>query len=277
MRTMSASSQPRQTREKSQIARRLSPPLAGLITVVVGAVLANVEDWSAGALWGIAVLAALVAATAFAVPAARRAPKLGTADSPHALTIGAAVASNPRESGELSPDLVIVLSGHARTGKTTIAKQLVASHPGWARASCGEFVRARARGLGINDPSAETDELGQRLVEELGGHAFLEAVLAHANVTASTSTLVVDDVYHLAVFEALEDRWAHLKFASVTLPPTTRRGLVGDAPHATAAGPLDEAVEALERRRTPDRRIPGAAGPDDTGPALEALGALAAA
>jgi len=114
-------------------------------------------------------------------------------------------------------------------------------------------------------------------MEELGGHAFLEAVLAHANVTASTSTLVIDDVYHLAVFEALEDRWTHLKFASVTLPPTARRGLVGDAPHATAAGPLDEAVEALERRRTPDRRIPGAAGPDDTGPALEALGALAAA
>lgn len=281
MRTMSTSSHPRRSRGRGDFVRSLGPLFTGLILVAVGAVVATTDGWSAGALWGVAITAALVAAIAFAVPATRRAPKLDPTAGPHSLTIGATVSSKPRVTGELSPDLVLVLIGHPRTGKTTIAKQLVDAHDGWARASCGEYVRARARELGIEDRHEETDALGQRLVEELGGRAFLEAVLAHANVPVDTATLVIDDVYHVAVSEALEERWTHLKFASVTLPPTARRSLAGDesraASQARTVSPLDQAVEALERRRPPDRTIPGAAGPEDTGPALEQLGALAVA
>jgi hypothetical protein len=242
------------------------------VIAVVGAVLARSNDWSAGAVLGILVVAIVVATVGFAVPAARRAPQISAA---HIVHVGGAVAQNPRLPGELSPDRVLVLAGPRRTGKTALAQEIVAAHPDWGRASCGEYVKACARAEGVEGGRSATDVFGQELVERLGGHAFLDGVLEYAQIPPESNVLVIDDVYHLEVYEAIEARWSHLKFASLTLPPSIQRSLAEqERSDLHPIDPLDRSVDELESRRRPDRQI--VAGPDDHEWALQELGGLVA-
>jgi adenylate kinase family enzyme len=154
---------------------------------------------------------------------------------------------------------VLVLSGRSGSGKSRFAKQLVAMHGDWALASCGDFVKDQAAKRQVDGDQRVTDRLGQTLVEELGAEGFLEAVLEHAEVPAGTRTLVIEDVYHVTVFDAIKRYWGHLRFISAELPESMRarvlhdRGLDSDAIEQVEHGHLDHAVEELERTRPPER------------------------
>lgn len=280
---MAASSSNHRAPDAGTLARSLGPLLAGAIVVIVGAIVASANDWSTGALWALAVGASVVAAIAFAVPAAMRAPSLRSTTGRTPMTIGTAVAKNVHPAGELSPDRVLVLSGRSRSGKSTIAAHLIEQHPDWARASCGDYVRAQAQARGVEPRLPETHALGQALVEEFGGERFLDAVLEHARVPEDARTLVVDDVYHVAVFEALRERWQHLRFVSVDLPESVRRSLLhsqglNDAQvDQIEESPLDQAVGQLERHYEPERRLPGAATADEAVAVTRQIGELLAA
>lgn len=286
---MSASSRTHRRFDRIELARAVAPLVVVGAIIVVGAVLARANDWSTGALWALAVAATIVAGAVFAVPAARRAPSLRTTATPAAngltsLTIGARVTEGQAELGELSPQRVLVLSGHSRSGKSTIAKALIAQQPEeWARASCGEYVRARARELGVAPTLPNTHALGQQLVEEMSGKGFLEAVLDYAQIPSGAQSLIVDDVYHVAVFEALRGRWQGLRFTTVNLPASTRRhllheqGLDDEQVEQIEESPLDQAVEQLERQYTPEVRLTGATSAADTGVAIREIGDLLAA
>lgn len=266
----------------------IAPLMVVGAVIVVGAVLARANDWSTGALWALAVTATIVAGAIFAVPAALRAPSLRATASPAgderaSLTIGARVTDDQADLGELSPQRVLVLSGHSRSGKSTIAEQLIAQQPEWARASCGEYVRACARKLGVPSTLPETHALGQRLVEQMGGKAFLEAVLHYAQIPSGAQSLIIDDVYHVAVFEALRERWQGLRFTTVDLPESLRRrllheqGLDDEQVEQIEESPLDQAVAQLERQYKPEVRLTGAASPADAGMAIREIDELLAA
>lgn len=250
---------------------------------MAGAIVGRANDWSTGALWGVAVVATTVAAAAYVILAALQVPWRHRNQERTPLTIGTAVVANPREAGVLSPDLVLVLSGRSRSGKSTIAKQLIATHPDWTRASCGEYVCAQAKEQGVDLRLPDTHALGQALVDEMGGERFLAAVLEHADIPNDATTLVVDDVYHLEVYEALRARWQHLMFASVQLPETSRRSLLHDEGlddaqvNSIEDSPLDRAVVALETRYEPAYHLTGAAGPTDARVAVAQIGELLAA
>jgi len=159
---------------------------------------------------------------------------------PQSMGLGSGVDSTQNESEQFSPQRVIALAGHSGSGKTAIAKRLVAEHPDWARISCGEFVRAVAEQRGLSLELPVTHPLGQQLVEELGPERFLEEVLKLAAVSPDANKLVIDDIYHVGVFEALRRRWTSLQFVPVDLPESLRRQVF------ESRGLSEEEVEEVE-------------------------------
>jgi len=283
---MSTPSSPSRTPGRGRGPAALAPLLAGGLVVAAGALVGSVNDWSTGALWGVAVAATVVAGVVFAVPAVLRAPSIRATTPARGeeyarVSIGARVGEAAGD--EHAAERVLVLSGHSRSGKSTIAERLIARQPGWTRASCGEYVRAQARELGIEPTLPNTHALGQRLVEQMGGEGFLQAVLDHARIPSEAHSLIVDDVYHVAVFEALRGRWPSVRFTSVDLPESIRRsllreqGLDDEQVERIEDSPLDHAVEQLEREYPPERRLTGAARPADADTALREIGELLAA
>jgi hypothetical protein len=271
--------------------------LVGAAVIIVGVIIGQADDWSTGALWALGLAGALIAGLGYAIPAARRAPRLarhtanssggalgdpratasrldsdrpgssvesGDAERHSALTVGLPIGPLHRDHAGLAPEHVLVLSGHASSGKSDIAEHLVKEHRGWARASCGDYVKEEARKRGVAATLPATNELGQQLVDELGGERFLGEVLAQANVPATATTLVLDDVYHVEVFDAIKQHWDHLKFVTVSLSDSMRRELwreqgrtdeeIKDLEH----NPLDAAVTNLAAKREPEARIEGA-------------------
>jgi predicted metal-binding protein len=273
-------SEPGSGRHRPLISEFLVPLAAGGAVIVVGGILAAAGDWSAGGLWAIAAAGAAVAVVTLGVGVARNAPRIerDTAPPERDLLVGVATAANERGSpGTLHPKRVFEISGHSGVGKSQIAHAVLADHPDWAFASCGELVKREAKRQGIPMDLLHTHALGQRLVESWGGSRFLDEVLAHARVPVDAETLVVDDVYHLAVAEALQGRWGHLRFAFVDLPDAMRerviasRGVPGDQVKDVERSPLDRAAEELlraircdrgrrERGRSPSARLRTRAG-----------------
>ena len=280
----------------------LVPLLVGAAVIIVGVIIGQASDWSIGALWAIGLAGALVAGLGYAVPAARRAPRLPkrTASSPSgalgdprtavstlasdpprspvktgdaqrdsALTVGLPVGPVHKDHAGLEPERVLVLSGHASSGKSNIAEHLAKEHPDWALASCGAYVKEEARKRGVAATLPATNELGQHLVDELGGEHFLGEVLAHSNVPVDATTLVLDDVYHVEVFDAIKRRWDHLKFVTVSLPDSMRlelwreQGRTDEEIEELERNPLDAAVANLAAHREPEARINGARNQDE--------------
>jgi hypothetical protein len=183
------------------------PLLVTVALALLGGLAAWAFGWSPDAYFAIAILAtaaggwlatrrllaesrAARAEAGTAVPAAARSTAQGTT-----LAAGA-------------PQVLVGLIGYSRSGKTEIADWVAGHHPDWAWASCGRFVLAEAKQQGFAEGEREvTDKLGNDLVSRLGAKAFAEQVLAGAKIPAGSSLLMVDDIYHEGVWEALaEDR-----------------------------------------------------------------------
>jgi hypothetical protein len=242
--------------------------------LVAGVLIGKANHWGTGAYWTIGIGASLIAAFGYTLPGLLRAPKRekatmvdldgDEAQLPHKeaqlpgeFSLGIPVEAQSGHA-ELSPSRVIVLSGYTASRKTEMAQRLHEQHPEWAWASCGAFVKAEASRRGINTADrAETDQLGQRLVEELGGPGFLDAVLKHAALPRHPETLLIEDVYHAEVFEAIKKRWGHMRFLSVDIPESMRQRDArssGEIREST----LDRELRTLLNEHQPERTIPAA-------------------
>ncbi len=251
-------------RARSRLAVRLAPIVCAAGVLLAGVLVGKANHWSTGAYWAIGLGASLIAAFGYTMPDLLRAPKrekatiVGLADGetqlPEKLSLGMPVEAQS-DYAELAPSRVIVLSGHTASRKTEIAKRLQEQHPDWAWASCGSFVKAEASRRGVDaDSRVETDQLGQCLVEELGGAGFLDAVLKHAALPRHPETLLIEDVYHAAVFEAINDRWRHMQFVSIDIPASMRQRGAGPSGDST----LDRELQALLDEHQPECTVPAA-------------------
>lgn len=259
-------------RARSRLAGGIAPIACAACVLIAGVLIGKANHWGTGAYWTIGLGASLIAAFGYMLPGLLRAPKRENAtmdvdgdeahppdkeaQPPDKFSLGIPVEAQS-DYAELSPSRVIVLSGHTASRKTEMAQRLHEQHPEWAWASCGAFVKAEAsrRGISTSD-RAETDQLGQRLVEELGGSGFLDAVLEHAALPPHSETLLIEDVYHAAVFEAINERWGHMRFVSIDIPESMRQreGSSGDIREST----LDRELQTLLDEHQPERTIPAA-------------------
>jgi hypothetical protein len=255
-------------RTRSRLVGGLAPGAFAVGTLIAGVLIGKANDWGTGAYWTLGLGAGLVAAFGYTLPGLLRAPKRERVTA--AIGSGEDVAQLPDEAllglpvrpqanqEELEPSRVIVLSGHTASRKTEMARRVHEDHPEWAWASCGAFVKAEASRRGISTADrAATDQLGQRLVKELGGAGFLDAVLAHAALPPHPETLLIDDVYHAEVFDAINKRWRHMQFVSVDVPESMRqRGATSYG--ATRDSTLDRELRALLDEHHPESTIPAA-------------------
>jgi hypothetical protein len=254
-------------RTRSRLVGGVAPGACAAGILIAGVLIGKADHWGTGAYWTLGLGAGLVAAFGYTLPGLLRAPKREKAtivdlDGDEAQLADKFSMGMPIEAqsdyAELSPSRVIVLSGHTASRKTEMAQRLHEQRPEWAWASCGAFVKAEAsrRGISTSD-RAETDQLGQRLVEELGGPGFLDAVLEHAALPPHPETLLIEDVYHAEVFEAINERWGHMRFVSVDIPESMRQRDArssGEIREST----LDRALRTLLDEHQPERTIPAA-------------------
>lgn len=224
------------------------PIAGGVVVAVTGSLVGSALGWGASAFWGVASLAGAVATLLMArgtrmhalrrgsdslgLPAAmrdRRTRRERPAQDTR-FAVGVNLSARERGVGGLHPRKVIALAGPSASRKSSIAKYSAGHHGGWAWAGCGSYVKAMARARGIpEDDLVATHELGQHLVDQMGGRRFLDAVIAHAHLDdAGIDTLVVDDIYHREVFDALKERWSDLHFVAIDLPVEMRRRVMED-------------------------------------------------
>lgn len=245
---------------------RGSPDKDLLVTGVVLLVLIAL-GWSARLVfdlgeWAFAMLGVLAGVGAGIVYLARTAqPSPRTRES-----IAVGVAVSPKHSGlQLEPTRVIALTGRSGSNKSRIAEEIKKNHPDWAYSSCGKFVRQEAEKAGIRGDLLETHNFGLSLVEQLGPEGFLNAVLDTADIPNHAETLIIDDIYHPSVFEALKGHWNHLQFVFVDLPESVRRavlhddrGLSKEEVDQIEAHPLDRGADELDLQFGPIK-VQGAA------------------
>jgi hypothetical protein len=251
-------------RERSRLAAVLAPIVFAAGVLLAGVLVGKANHWGTGAYWTIGLGASMIAAFGSTLPGLLRAPTRGEiamvdvgrdeAQLPKTFSVGVPVEAQS-DLAELAPSRVIVLSGHTDSRKTEIAKRLHEQNPEWAWASCGAFVKAEASREGISTADrAKTDQLGQRLVEELGGPGFLDAVLKHAALPPHPETLLIEDVYHEAVFEAINDRWDHMQFMSIAIPESMhQRGTGSSGENHESA--LNSELRTLLDEHKPDTTI----------------------
>lgn len=239
--------------------RELLTPLAVLIALlllawIVGRV-ADLSGWAFGILVsGAGVVAGLLYLAQTARPATREKIAVGVASA----------RSDDANFSGLHPERVIAVSGHSASNKSRIAAELKRTRPDWAYSSCGRFVREEAEKAGRVGDLLETHNFGIELVEKLGPKAFLDAVLKSAEGPDNATTLIIDDIYHPSVYQALQEHWDHLSFVFVDLPESARRavarerGLDPDEVDKIERHPLDQLANELKSQYEPIK-VEGAA------------------
>jgi cytidylate kinase len=95
--------------------------------------------------------------------------------------------------------VVLCFSGGIASGKTTLARA-VGDRLSVPVASFGDFVRAAARDSGLPDDRATLQQLGEKLIADLGWEDFCRRVLSAAG-WAPGAALIVDGVRHVAALE----------------------------------------------------------------------------
>ena len=223
-----------------------------LVTVgiaVVGGLAAWALDWSSGTYFAIGVLA--TAAGGYLVTR-----QMIGESAPSRSEVVLSEANAPAEMdaiGLAQGPVLVALVGHSRSGKTQIADWVAEHHPDWARASFGKYVLAEAKERGLPEGERDlTDKLGGDLLSELGPKGFVEHVLADAELPSAKGLLLVDDVYHEPVWEALQEQWGNAIAVRV-------KGREGDTAEESA---LDRAAAKLINDVHPVLEISGTDGPD---------------
>jgi chloramphenicol 3-O-phosphotransferase len=103
----------------------------------------------------------------------------------------------------VNPATVIALAGRIDSGKSSVAAA-IADDSGLPVLSFGAYVK----NLASPDPSREElQELGARLLDELGAEGFVAALLA-AHDLSSADSVIWEGVRHHAVLEALRRLYA---------------------------------------------------------------------
>jgi hypothetical protein len=232
--------------------------LTGVVTGLAG--------WSSSIYWALGLLCVLAGLSIYLVRLTRAAPRLqrgkqAPTSGETTIALGVAMGSAKEEKLEtagLHPQRVLALGGPTAVGKSLIADELKKAHPNWAYASCGKFVVSQAKKQGKGKDLLATHEFGAELVETLGAERFLEQVLEHADGPPDADTLIVDDIYHDEVLQALENRWDHLYFAGFKVREPVHvamlhgRGLDDSGVQAIEKSPLEQQGEALIAKYKPD-------------------------
>lgn len=104
-------------------------------------------------------------------------------------------------------NVVCAFSGPPGSGKTSLTRALAAERQG-VRLGFGDFVRERARTMGLPARRATWQELGSALKRELGPQGLCQAVLEFSDVDVAVRPVFWDGVRHLEVLEALRQMYA---------------------------------------------------------------------
>lgn len=118
----------------------------------------------------------------------------------------------------MTASFVLALAGAQSSGKTTLARA-VAARTGAAYVGFGDLVRDEAARRGLGGSRDELQELGQALLDELGGSLFSERALDAEGVARGTRPVVWDGVRHPEVLHALRELYAPVPVTLVTLAP----------------------------------------------------------
>lgn len=111
---------------------------------------------------------------------------------------------------------VVAISGRTRAGKTTLAAGLE-RELGWQTASFSSWIRAEARERGLAEERRPLQDLGARLIEELGWDEFCLAMLRHARVGPADAPFAVEGIRHVGTLDGLRDVLAPVEVVLVHL------------------------------------------------------------
>jgi predicted kinase len=127
-------------------------------------------------------------------------------------------AAPARDAGLMNSPFVLAVAGARSSGKTTLARAVVA-RTGAAYVGFGDLVRTEAGRRGLSGSRDDLQELGQALLDELGARLFSERALDAAGVTRAARPVVWDGVRHPEVACALSGLYAPSTVTLVTLAP----------------------------------------------------------
>lgn len=97
----------------------------------------------------------------------------------------------------------ILIAGGAASGKSTLARR-IADHTGYPVASFGGCLRSYARGHNLPLSVESLQNLGQRLITQLGYDGFLQWVIAHSPNVLWEEPLILDGVRHVTMYNAIK-------------------------------------------------------------------------
>ncbi len=113
----------------------------------------------------------------------------------------------------------VAVCGPIGAGKTTVLRALAARYR-WDIVSFGDYVRGVADAQGLAAGRSTWQELGARLLADLGPAELVHRVLAAA--APSSAVHLYDGVRHIAVVAELDRRYDHLVVVYIDLPVTHR-------------------------------------------------------
>jgi cytidylate kinase len=113
---------------------------------------------------------------------------------------------------------VIGIAGQIGSGKTSLARELC-KRLNAQKVSFGEFVCSEAIRRNIRPDRPALQELGEKLISELGAHNFVRQVLDTVDVH---SIMVLDGVRHIEIWQAICSIAPESILIYLDVPETTR-------------------------------------------------------
>ena len=163
--------------------------------------------------------------------------------------------------------VVVALSGSIGSGKSHLARAL-AGRLGCPTAAFGALVRREAAARDLPATRAALQDLGERLLADLGPLEFTRRLLVGSDWSPG-DPLVVDGVRHLRVLDALRALVAptplrHLHVEAPEAVRRARRAARGEDPGEDPERHRNEAEVDEGLRARADRVVDGSADTDDT-------------
>ena len=136
--------------------------------------------------------------------------------------------------------LAVAVTGKIGAGKTTLTRAL-AERFRLRRVSFGELVTRQAVLRSVSTGRKSLQDVGQRLMADLGPKGMLEAAIEAANARTAPA-LVIDGVRHVDVYRALTERSAEtiLVFLDVNERERRVRWMLREASRSSTRASFDE-------------------------------------